>query len=222
MNSSLKLSFTCLVALTLGLGYAKADVLTSSVAVPLTAPGGSGQTLQLPAFNETLGTLTSVKLELDLNATITPTIFAFEAGDVGTAFAGSTVTVEGPTGPPPLLVVTYTSAPETITSTGDGETTGANVTTSAGSFEMINTGWVSYESLAPEELNFSLTDNGTTAGGSTISGETFGGGSTTYSGTLDITYTYIAAAPEPSTWALLIGGLGMLAFVRRFVNRRQI
>jgi hypothetical protein len=51
------------------------------------------------------------------------------------------------------------------------------------------------------------------------------GDGTYWNGTTDLSEAFLldpAAVPEPSAWALLLGGLGLLAFVRFLTCRTRI
>jgi hypothetical protein len=119
--------------------------------------------------------------------------------------------VTGPGSPTPVVTLTYLSPSQTITSTGFGPTDGSTVTGTPNGSNTLLTGFASYETLGVSPLDFDITDIGNYDVGSTLSGETFAGGSTSYSGSLDVTYTY--ATPEPSAWTLALVCVGCFAIL---------
>jgi hypothetical protein len=192
-----------LAALLLLNTHVLADTETDTVTLPTTIADSTGDVLTLESFNESLGTLEGVTLELDLNTSTTPEIQSFEAGSVGSVASGATVTVDGPNGPSTALTLTYLSPFQVITAvnTIPTPTLGTTVagTASTGMVPIL-TGFTSYETLGSSILSFDVDDAGTFDTGTSLVGNIFAGGSTSYGGSLSVTYTY--ATPEPASWAL--------------------
>ncbi len=174
----------------------------------------------LSAFDPSLGTLTGVALTLNLAATASPTVLNFSGG--AASFTVSTVfptTLTGPDG-------TSISA-----TTASGSLSGAvnpvqfSLTTVSGlevdqsvSASAPAPHFASYEGTTPLAFNL-VAPSG--AGFSTSGVETSGtatldfGGNGSVGGSVSVDYTYTAAVPEPSSWALGLIAIGGLFYLRR-------
>jgi hypothetical protein len=174
--------------------------------------------LTLPLFNPSLGTLTGVTLSVD--ATITADIQVVNINTSPMAFTNATasvpVTATGPGGATATVtamavVPSGTAAPGLNDFPGvAGSTSGVNPVSPADFSLYIGTGtFTGTLSVVAPTGTFS---------GSGPPGLFFGG-TATAGGSIDVTYTFTPAVPEPSSMALL--GIGMVSLLswRRVFKR---
>jgi probable HAF family extracellular repeat protein len=142
------------------------------------------------------------------------------AGSVSNAFlySGGTMTNLGTLGGTTSYANGINASGQVV---GDAETSGnahfnAFIYTSSTGMENLNTLYASLlvSGTGPQEGFVSLTN----ATAINSSGEIVGYG-VYWNGTTDHSEAFVLDAPEPSTWALLLGGLGGLSFLRQFHRR---
>ena len=213
MNSSIRLLTLTAVGVTLatlGVSHARADTSTSTYTFPTTSVySGSTNNLSVPKtfsatiddFNPALGMLTGVAFTYSYDFT---TAYSGTTGGGGAlsgtfTLAGTQVKVGG--------LVQYAGA----SFGGAGTGTGTASATSAAPIDPDNgvsevTGSGTYAFVWSTTLNYSGSP-----------GENLNGITLTPASSVTATYTYTpAAAPEPSTWAMLsVGAVGMAFALRR-------
>ncbi len=212
---------TAIAALTLPLSL-KAQVESFSYTISSSTLTDS-DSFSLAAFNPDMGTLTGVTLTLNLDSTAT--VEGINVSGGAASFTGSVTfgtTLTGPDG------TTLTATTVSGVLSGTAETGALSITPLSGpEVEQTVSASVplgnlsSYVGTTP--VNFTLlapSGAGFTSSGSQLSGSglfAIGGTGAVNGGSVTVDYTY--SAPEPSTWALLFGGLGLLAFWRSKTRR---
>jgi hypothetical protein len=196
-------------------GMATADVMesfshtTPDQTIPFT------DTFQLPLFDTNLGTLTGVTLSLATHGTAEVDIINNNAGTE--PFTGATasfmVTGTGPDGssiPLSLTAGPFDGTADPGTSAFPGLTT-----TGSGNSVIPSANFGTYEGPGFMTASFSTATNGGSYAGNANEGVFFGG-SAVVGGTLTVTYSYIAAVPEPASILLAgLGCVGLMVIIRR-------
>lgn len=207
MKKLLLLTLIATVALPV---IAKADDETFTYNLPTTSLDTVlDDSFDLSAFNPILGTLTGVKLTLQLAGTAIPQVLNFSGGagsfSVSSYFPttltgpdGTTVSATTSSGLLSGVVDTgafsFTPAPgPEVDQTVDSVVPGANFSSYEGA------GTLAFELVAPSGAGF--TTSGTETSGSAVLAYG-GGGSLGAIVSVDYTFTDTVATPEPSAWAL--------------------
>jgi len=181
----------------------------------------------LRAFDLALGTLQSVKLTLTVG-TISTVVFFTENPGSGYTYPDAAVGVGlDPTvyGPGALVSVSLEKlfvTPVTFSDAGDGPVSGLSIDASTNSAYAYSSHFGEYTGSAPVDFEFVLgaVNYIDYTGDSNI----FVGApdsSTTANGSFTVSYIY-ASVPEPSTWAMMLTGFGLVAgaaFARRRAAR---
>jgi hypothetical protein len=176
--------------------------------------------LTLPMFNMPGQILTGVTLSVD--ATIDGDVEIYNASASTLAFTNAfvsiPVTVTGPNGVTASTTATA-NVPSGTANPGINSFAGA-VGTSTG-LQAVPPGMIMmYVGAGTFNVTLGSTAADATSGGTGGGGQLFFGGTAMAGGTADVTYTYMAAVPEPASMGLLgIGMAGFFAF-RRFFDKR--
>jgi hypothetical protein len=227
----MKFAFRKLAIATLGLaalafahpasaGFETQTVTFGSSGSPLT--NGSTATLAFAQFDTSLGTLTSVTIQVSDSMTVVSQAVSFGAGtSTYTNFENTgTVVVTGPDATALSTSLSTTPGSGTITGVGtvlnvDSET---NNNLGAGPTNVSSANFGAYEGVGVGTFNVTAGANNSFSG--STSGAVAASGTTTSYGSVTITYTYTATAvPEPASMAMVGIGLGALVVVSRFRRR---
>jgi hypothetical protein len=212
--------------------HAATQTVQGSFSLPTTSTTTSlVQNFNVAAFDTSLGTLTGVSISFASGSTasvqgsgyvaavgtgtFTDTSTAsfilldgatslIDSGIISNMYIGS-MAAAGVTTNPAGTSVSLNGLSPYVLSTGLGSFSGGAGSQTAYTVEFLGTG--------TGALPGSITSAGGLTNGST--GTIFVGGSAAANGTLDVTYTYTASVPEPSTYALMLGGLGLAGFAAR-------
>jgi hypothetical protein len=197
------------------------------------SPGtlGGSVTTSLPMFNIALGTLTSVQIQL--NFTITPYAQIYNFSGVPRTFTSSDW-ISFSYAPIDIWTVSHGSdswtlaAPTVTTGTiyGTGQVlpnaTGLQLVGSTSAPANLTASGVNLAGyIGAGNLVFGTAGVGQVlSGGAFFSGGGFSGGGGNLIGTASVTYDY-TPVPEPSTFALMLGGLILLPATRRALRRNR-
>jgi hypothetical protein len=172
----------------------------------------------LPAFNTDLGTLQAVDLSVQADTTADVKVYNAlpDAQDFTDAQASIATMVTDPAGTI-ISVTDLASVPNGTAAPGLNDFPGI-LGTGTDSVQVSPSNFDVWENNQGQTVTLNLTDEDGTFSGSSVSGVFFGGVAVVDVSTT-VVYTYdtpaqISTVPEPSTWALLLGGLGLLAFWR--------
>lgn len=212
-----------LLALLGSAATAHADTVSFSSTVPLTSTNWNN-TLGLGLFDTNLGTLTSIDFGLSGTVSGTGSVESLDSSaTVVNLQLGSTLTLKRPDASTlvitnPLFSTSFnlTSFDGSINFAGtSGASTGSVSNTSSNSFSSgLNTDFALFSQSGGGTINLSLGAVG--ASNATGAGNLITQFSTQASGVATVTYNYIATpVPEPETYAMMLSGIGLLAFVRR-------
>jgi PEP-CTERM motif len=176
--------------------------------------------LSFTKFNTQLGTLTGVSVALSMHGTVTSQVLSTSSQSQTFTSASTTSTVS--IAAPASVVISASllttpvagtiSANATMTIGTDSGTVGSS--SSLGSFE-----FAPYESSGAGSYVINAVAANTNSG-STNSARVAIAGFSTVGGSLVITYTYLAAVPEPASLGMVVLGLGFVAAIRRI--RREL
>ncbi|HEV3271706.1 MAG TPA: choice-of-anchor E domain-containing protein [Candidatus Methylacidiphilales bacterium] len=168
-------------------------------------------TFTLPAFNTNLGTLQVVDLSVQADTTADVKIYNAlpNAQAFTNAQASIATTVTDPDGNI-LSVTDLAEAPNAVAAPGLNDFPGI-VGTGSQSVDISPSDFSAWENNQGHTVTLDLSAEDGTFSGNAPPGVFFGGVAVVDVSTT-VTYTY--AVPEPSTWTLLLGGLGLLAFGR--------
>jgi hypothetical protein len=192
---------------------AMAGQIIESAPIP-TATVPYTYTFQLPSFNSSLGTLTSV--EFELTDTATASVVVINTTDIAQLFSNASaaipLTVTGPGG---LSVADLITAEVASGSVAAGQTaTFAGVTgTHSADTTFTGAALLAFESDPVVNLSYTANAGAGTYAGTGLPGVAFTG-SASAGGTFELIYNY-AAVPEPGTWALLMLGVGAIGVAMR-------
>ncbi len=217
------------IGLLAGVSTARANTIVQSFNIPTQAPGVDNFTYNL--FNTNIGNLTSVTLELVLNATADVEIFN-SSGSPQTftnAFTSFPITVTGPPGPITFITTSVSAniASGTTDSALEDQFPGTAGHTDSGIIPVSNTFWPgNYETAGVGTSAFPLTFTaGSASSGVTgpANGSLGAGGNGSVGDAnsfLYLVYNYDPPAapgmPEPGAWALLVAsGAVSVAGLRR-------
>lgn len=173
-------------------------------------------TFTLPAFDPSLGTLVAIDLSAQENTTADVVVFNATANSqpFTNAQASIPVTISGPAGTT-FTITDLTSPVDGTAVVGGNDFPGIQSTTSD-SVQIDPSQFSSWEGASGQTVgvDFSVTDG-------TFSGialpDVFFGGTVVAGGSTTVTYTFQTlhqVVPEPSTWALMLGGLSLLVYWR--------
>lgn len=184
---------------------------------------GSSVTTDLPMFNGALGTLTGVQVTLDFTVTPYATVANFTSGTPLTFTASDHITFSF--SPADIWTVTYgtdswnLAAPTVTTGTiyGSGQ-----AIPFFSLLQLVGSTSAPVALTAASGLDFAAYTGagnlvfGTSGAGqvSITDGGLYGGGGGDLAGTASVTYEF-APVPEPSSFGLLFGGLGLLIWIQR-------
>lgn len=202
---------------------AHADSVSFSSSVPLTSTNWNN-TLGLGLFDTNLGTLTSIDFGLSGTVSGTGRVESEDAAaSVVNVQLGSTLTLMRPD--TSTLVVTNPLFSQNFNFTAWDNNTDFGGTSGGTTGLVSNTGSNSFNSVLATDFSlFSQAGGGSInlilGAGATSSasgnGNLVASLSTKASGIATVTYNYIATpVPEPETYAMMLSGIGLLAFVRR-------
>jgi hypothetical protein len=171
-------------------------------------------TFELPSFDTSLGTLTSVVFELTDTATASVVVANITDGTMTftNALANIPLTVTGPGGlsvssPISADVVSGSVAAHTIS-------TWAGVSATNSVSNMFTSGLSAFELNPVVDLTYVATAAAGHYDGTSEPGLLFGG-TATAGGNFEIIYNYTSAVPEPGTWAFLMLGVGAIGVAMR-------
>jgi hypothetical protein len=188
---------------------------------------GSSVTTTLPMFNGALGTLTGVQVTLDFTVTPYAEVGNFSSSTPLTFTPSDWVTFSF--SPADIWTISYGSDSWTLSApsvtTGNIYGTGQAVPYYFSTFtllQFVGSTSASADLTAASGLDFAAYTGagnlvfGTTGPGqvSITDGGLSGGGGGDLAGTASVTYDY-TPVPEPSSFGLLIGGLGLLIWTQR-------
>jgi len=223
MKRSLFLSLAAglLASLAFGTPSQAASVTYYSSVVPQQDDFPFSANLTLPLFNPDKGTLTSVVLSVD--ATVVGSVQVYNSSPTHTySFTDATSSVPVyATGPGGAMASTIATATLAMGSAAPGfnGSYGSQTGTSTG-YSTPQSDLSAYTGVGTFMGTFGSNAMGGTfggTGGAGSAGKLFFGGTATAGGQIDVTYTYIAAVPEPNSMALLgIGMAGFFTFRRLF------
>ena len=215
--------------------------LDSSPSVPSTLTDWT-DTVGFAQFNPALGTLQSVTLDFSSALSTTLTVAnsgtSTSSGSVKTELqvvvqdSGDNLTTPGADPVPYSLTgisqLDYLSSKYTYSlGIGDQSTssalTGSGTSSDTYNISSLNGAAILSEFTGTGSINLTGTTftqtNLTNTGGNTSSSQvTFGN----LTGTVTYTYLPTVTAPEPSTWAMMLGGLGILVFWQTRLRRSRI
>ena len=176
--------------------------------------------VNLPKFDLTLGTLSSVTITInaDLSSvlTVTNNNVTSSSGDASTRIKFYLDDPQGDFGTSPAVFTTKTFDNSfTYTLAPFEQLVSDPITQNVNAFKNYSTGPILSEfstwGVGTIDLALSSTTSTVLAntGGNSAASQVTSGDST-----VTVTYNY-AAVPEPATWTLLMGGLGIIAFAKR-------
>ena len=218
LMKSAKYLVASMVAISALVSHASADTESFTYTQPQTDLGSTAlnANFTLTAFDPSLGTLTGVSLTFLLDGTASPQILNLAGGaasysNVKTSF---NTAVTAPDGAILSLNTSSLLLSGSLNTPQFTVTTLASSPVSSGVLLNINSGHLaSYEGTTP--LTFSIVapvSPGFTSQGTQTAGTLGFGGTGSVSGTVTVEYIYTAAVPEPSTWVLMLAGLGVLVW----------
>jgi hypothetical protein len=210
---------------------AATETVLGSFTLP-TASNAAVQNFNVAAFDNSQGTLTGVSISFASGSTATVQASVFVAGQ-GTGTATSTsissfILLAGGTSLINTGPISNTFTQSTAVATGIfTNPSGTSVALSALSPYVLSSGLSLFSGAAGAQTTYTVEFLGTGAGalpGSITSaggldtgstGTVFVGGAAAANGAVNVTYTYTSAVPEPSTYALMVAGLGLVGFAVR-------
>ena len=206
-----------LVAIAAQLSFVPASAATEMIPVDVSADAPDTVSLSLPGFNEDLGTLTGITFSIVVNDT-SDLVVTDASGSAQTFTDGETTTTFKLVGPDNLTVLSHT-----FVSSLASDTVPSGVTRT---YPLTDTAYMSpstaladlsaYEVVGTKDIPFALSLSALYSGTPEADNVLFFSGSSEISGQGSIQYLYTPfSVPEPSTWALLLGGLALLAPRRR-------
>lgn len=201
-----------------GVGTAQAGtIITQTFSSPPT-PVAWSTTYDANQFNPSLGTLTSVEIEVSSNIVASVDVYNFSGSPQSFTKATASIPITL-TGPASLSLsatggtadLAGSAAPFPSSNTFPGVPTTASTSTTLTSSGAL----APYIGTGVSTLVFDFNAGNGTYSGTAVSGVFFGG-SATANATVDVIYTYTAAIPEPSSVILAgIGIVGVAVFGRR-------
>jgi hypothetical protein len=180
----------------------------------------------LQKFDTRLGTLSKVTLSLSSGASTTITLQnTSPSGSSGTVYTSLKLTLSDPDAllsqkltliVPDTDGLNYSLLAGGSMTTGEATATGNNTVDYTSGLILSEFSTVGVGNIRLGLATLTKTTLTNTGGNTSASQETYADATAT------VTYTYVAAppaVPEPSTWAMLVGGVGLLAFGQRMRRR---
>jgi len=200
-----------------GVGTAQAGtIITQTFSSPPT-PVAWSTTYDANQFNPSLGTLTSVEIEVSSNIVASVDVYNFSGSPQSFTKATASIPITL-TGPASLSLSATGGTAGLAGSAVPGLNTFPGLpTTASTSTTLTSSGALApYIGTGVSTLVFDFNAGDGTYSGAAVSGVVFFGGSATANATVDVIYTYTAAIPEPSSVILAgIGIVGVAVFGRR-------
>jgi len=199
-----------------GVGTAQAGTIITQTfsSPPTTVPWST--TYDANQFNPSLGTLTSVEIEVSSNIVASVDVYNFSGSPQSFTKATASIPITL-TGPASLSLSATGGTAGLAGSAVPGLNTFPGLpTTASTSTTLTSSGALApYIGTGVSTLVFDFNAGDGTYSGTAVSGVFFGG-SATANATVDVIYTYTAAIPEPSSVILAgIGIVGVAVFGRR-------
>jgi len=200
-----------------GVGTAQAGtIITQTFSSPPT-PVAWSTTYDANQFNPSLGTLTSVEIEVSSNIVASVEVYNLSGSPQSftNATASIPITLTGPASLSSLSAIGVTAGQAGSADPGLNTFPGVPTTASTSTTLTSSGALAPYIGTGVSTLVFDFNAGDGTYSGAAVSGVFFGG-SATANATVDVIYTYTAAIPEPSSVILAgIGIVGVAVFGRR-------
>lgn len=219
---------------------------SDSFALPETQLSIVDQTFYLKKFDSSLGTLTGITFIINTTVKTNPTVTNTDIQTVTyNLTSGAALILSDPTN-----TLQYVESLPTTTLTGKTLTvaqhskqynfsvngSATNVYDVSGATATLNTGLSDSDGITADTFDvlsfignstdtFAVRLDGTIYGGASGLGSISYADSGTASATVEVIYTYdafpVEPIPEPSTWAMVLGGIGFLAMAQRVRHRSR-
>ena len=205
--------------------FASVESFTYTITNVTTTNGTSSEDFTLPAFDPTLGTLESVKLTLTVGTTSTVAFGTYYDNLYQGTYPNAAVGVEpdpyvyGPGAVVYVLLSKFFGTSLTFNS-GLAVVNGLSIDASTNSAYVNSSHLGEYTGSSPVDFAFNLGANYKDYTGDFnifLLTDIGGAPTTTANGSFTVSYTY-SSVPEPSTWAMMLTGFGLVAgaaFARR-------